>query len=245
MLLSIIIPTLNEEKYLPILLSSLVSQTNKKFEVIVSDGNSEDKTKEKALEFKSALDIKVYSSSKKNVSHQRNVGAKNSRGDYLIFSDADHRVENNFIDSAIKEIEKTNADVIIPISIYDTNSLVWRAFSVVFDIFVRSAYFFFKQPFGSGPTLIIKKNVFEKAGGYDESIFFFEDHSLLQEIGKNGAKICHSRDVKTYSSTRRMDNIGVLKFCYLHSIACFNFTRGPIKKKLFEYKMGGRAYEKS
>lgn len=244
MFLSIIIPTLNEEKYLPILLSSLVFQTNKKFEVIVSDGNSEDKTKEKALEFEDRLDIKICSSNKRNVSHQRNYGAEKAKGDYLIFSDADHRVENNFIELIYEEIRQTSADVIIPISIYDTKKLFWRGCSLVLDIFVRSAYFFFKKPFGSGPTQIIKKDVFEKTGGYDESIFFFEDHSLLQLIGNSGAKIYHSKKIKTYSSTRRMDKIGILKFFYLHAMVCFSFIRGPIKKKLFEYEMGGRAHKK-
>lgn len=234
---------MNEEKYLPILLSSLVLQTNKNFEVIVSDGNSEDKTRKKALEFKDRLDIGIYDSDKKNVSFQRNFGAKKAKGDYLVFSDADHRVDNDFVELIVREIAETNSDVIIPVSIYDTKKLFWRGCSRVFDIFVRIAYVFFKKPFGSGPTVIIKKDVFKKTGGYDESIFFFEDHSLLQVIGNSGARIRHSKKIKTYSSTRRMDKIGILKFCYLHAAACFHFLRGPIKKKIFEYRMGGHAHK--
>ncbi len=50
-LFSIVIPTLNEEDSIPHLLQSLVEQTNKDFEVIVSDSGSTDYTKEKAINF--------------------------------------------------------------------------------------------------------------------------------------------------------------------------------------------------
>ena len=49
---SVIIPTLNEEKFLPKLLTSLAAQTRREFEVIVVDGASEDKTRTMAESFK-------------------------------------------------------------------------------------------------------------------------------------------------------------------------------------------------
>ncbi len=48
---SIIIPTLNEEKYLPLLLSDLNKQKEKNFEVIIVDGSSIDNTKKEAEKF--------------------------------------------------------------------------------------------------------------------------------------------------------------------------------------------------
>ena len=44
-MLSIIIPTLNEEKYLPKLLDSIVKQSYKDYEIIIADNNSKDKTR--------------------------------------------------------------------------------------------------------------------------------------------------------------------------------------------------------
>ncbi len=196
---------------MPILLSSLSSQTNKNFEVIISEGRSEDKTKEKALEFKDSLDIKVYNSNKKNLCYQRNFGAKKAKGNYVIFLDADHWVDKNFIELIFKEIAETNVDVIIPAATYDTKKLFWRIYSLASNILVRVIYAVFRKPLGSGPTVIIKKNIFEKIGGYDESIFYFEDHSLLQLAKDCGAKIRHSKKVKIYSSTRRMEKMGIVK----------------------------------
>ena len=68
-LFSIIIPTLNEEKYLPHLLSDIDHQITKEYEVLVVDAASTDKTKEKALE-KLALFCLKWKSSYKGLSKQ-------------------------------------------------------------------------------------------------------------------------------------------------------------------------------
>ena len=73
---SIIIPTLNEEKFLPKLLESLTTQTVKDFEVIVVDGQSKDKTVAVAKRFAGTLQLTVVTSEKPSVSYQRNYGSK-------------------------------------------------------------------------------------------------------------------------------------------------------------------------
>jgi len=57
---SICIPTLNEEKYLPLLLNCLLNQDYKNFEVIISDGGSTDKTIEVAKKYQNYLDLKSF-----------------------------------------------------------------------------------------------------------------------------------------------------------------------------------------
>lgn len=73
---SVIIPTLNEEKYLPHLLGDLSKQSNKEFETIIIDGKSEDLTQKKALSFSKELSMKLIESRKRNVSVQKNLGGK-------------------------------------------------------------------------------------------------------------------------------------------------------------------------
>ena len=82
-MLSIIIPTKNEEKYLPNLLRSIKKQTFKDYEIIVADNNSKDKTKKIAKRYgckivKGGLPGKA-----------RNQGAKFAEGDILLFLDSD------------------------------------------------------------------------------------------------------------------------------------------------------------
>ena len=88
---SIIIPTLNEENYLPALLNSLKGVTFP-IEIIVVDGNSDDNTATVVEKFKpfffnnSSLRLLT---SKRGIALQRNFGATEAKYDLLIFCDAD------------------------------------------------------------------------------------------------------------------------------------------------------------
>ena len=89
---SIVIPTLNEESSLPKLLSDLSLQTFKNFEVIIVDGNSEDKTIIKSKYYsKQFISLTIITSKTRNVSTQRNKGGKIAIGKYIVFMDADER----------------------------------------------------------------------------------------------------------------------------------------------------------
>src|SRR5690348_11138372 len=96
---SIIIPALNEEKFLPNLLTSLASQTKKDFEVIVVDGSSKDKTVSRARSFhKTVPGLRVVISKIASLPLQRNIGAKAAKGEWLIFVDADSILLPYFIE---------------------------------------------------------------------------------------------------------------------------------------------------
>src|ERR1035437_7812938 len=113
---SVIIPVLNEEINLPQLLSSLTKQTEKDFEVVVSDGHSEDKTKAEALKFQDRIDLKFVESPIRNVPGQRNFGAKQATGEYLVFLDSDYKAEDKFLETVASDIEKSGPEIIVPIS---------------------------------------------------------------------------------------------------------------------------------
>ena len=82
-MLSIVIPTFNEEKFLPHLLKSLKEQTFKDFEIIVADNNSTDATRSVAIN----VGAKVVKGGLP--ARGRNNGAKVARGEWLLFLDAD------------------------------------------------------------------------------------------------------------------------------------------------------------
>ena len=95
---SIIIPTLNEEKFVGKLLLDLTKQKYKNFEVIVVDAYSEDKTLAEVQRFDSALTIsKIIKIAGRNVSKQRNKGAQSAKAPYLVFIDADARIRSSFL----------------------------------------------------------------------------------------------------------------------------------------------------
>src|SRR3989338_8659745 len=87
---SVIIHTLNEEKYLPNLLNSLKKQTYKDFEIIILDANSQDKTTEIAQLYKTKFPVlKILKKKKSTLPHHRNIAASKTKGRYLVFLEAD------------------------------------------------------------------------------------------------------------------------------------------------------------
>ena len=90
MKISVIIPTYNEESVILDCLRSLASQSLKDFEIIVVDDGSTDTTVEK-LE-----DVMVLHQNHLGAGAARNLGAKQAKGDILVFVDADMTFDRNF-----------------------------------------------------------------------------------------------------------------------------------------------------
>ncbi len=177
--LSIIIPTLNEEKYLPKLLDSIKSQTFKDYEIIVSDGNSKDKTRQIAKKF----GCKVV----KGVGLPavgRNKGAKAARGELLLFLDADVILPEKFLESTLKEFEKRKADVAFCVPVPIGGKLRDVIMLAVYDVFVTIAQYI--KPFGSGFCILAKKEFHKKLRGFNEKIPYLEDIDYIQRTAKIG-----------------------------------------------------------
>ncbi len=106
---SIIIPVYNEEKDIGKALESLKQQIHKDFEIIIVDDGSTDNTLEIVRQFKARI---------LNQNHQgpglaRNLGAKEAKGEILIFVDADMIFDKNYIKNLISPILKDKAGKII------------------------------------------------------------------------------------------------------------------------------------
>ena len=89
--ISIIIPTINEANNLPLLLSDL-STIQKKGEIIIVDCGSKDKT----IDIANIYGAKVFISKERNRGLQLDMGARNSKGDWLIFLHADTRLTHDW-----------------------------------------------------------------------------------------------------------------------------------------------------
>src|SRR3989344_7129004 len=104
-MLSIIIPTLNEEKYLPKLLDSIKNQGFKDYEIIVADHSSKDKTRQIAKKY----GCRIVNGGKPPIA--RNNGAKIAKGNILFFIDADCIIGKDFFKKSLNEIGGKNLDV--------------------------------------------------------------------------------------------------------------------------------------
>ena len=170
-MLSIVIPTFNEEKYLPSLLESLRKQTFKDFEIIVADNNSTDKTRSIA----SKNGAKVVDGGMP--SRGRNSGAKIARGEWLLFLDADVILPPDFLEKAILEIKESTLTaascMVCPLSKRRVDKLLHD--------FVNFYFQATKKHFAHAPGFCIfaKRSVHELIGGFDEGIKLAEDLTMF------------------------------------------------------------------
>ncbi len=242
MLFSIIIPTLNEEKYLPKLLTDLSLQKDINFEVIIVDGDSEDATKEQALLFKKKLNVRYINGKKRNVAFQRNFGVQVATGSYLIFFDADVRINPLFSRKLAHSLKKSKGLIFIPKfspqEKFFQDTTIFSAFNMLLEVSQITS-----TPFSLGGSLIFEKNYFTYLGGFNEKVYLAEDHEIVQRAKKNNvtATICKKVTVKI--SLRRFKREGRIELLRKYLIATIHSIKnGRIDKKLFEYKMGGDHY---
>ena len=88
-LISIIVPVYNCEEYIEKCIDSILHQTYQNFELIVINDGSKDNTLEKLKKYINKNKITIISIENNGVSNARNLGIKNSKGDYICFIDSD------------------------------------------------------------------------------------------------------------------------------------------------------------
>ncbi len=238
---SIIIPTLNEEKYLPHLLNDLIQQSNNEFEVIVVDGKSEDLTQKKALSFSKKLFIALIESDKRNVSVQKNLGGKRARGEYLIFLDADCRINRGFIHNLKRTILSKKGLVFLPYVLPEDKSPEVKMFYQLANYLIDISQSIGK-PFGSVGGMILERNFFLSIGGFDSKLFVAEDHSIIRKAYEWGVKARFLPKVKITFSFRRIKKEGKIQSLYKFIVGhLYLLFKGDIKKRIFDYEMNGGA----
>ncbi|MCX6723115.1 MAG: glycosyltransferase, partial [Candidatus Staskawiczbacteria bacterium] len=104
-MISIIIPALNEEKFLPLLLNSIKIQNFSDYDIILADAGSKDKTIEIAKKFGCRI-IPGGLPGK-----GRNEGAKVAKGEILFFLDADSVLPDGLLKNSVDEFNKKKLDL--------------------------------------------------------------------------------------------------------------------------------------
>lgn len=172
-MVSIIVTTKNEEKNIENCLRSVKEQTYKNIELIVVDNFSEDKTVENAEKYTT----KVYLKGPER-SSQRNYGVQVSCGKYLLYLDADMILSPSVIEECVEKCEVNNID-----ALYIPERIIGEGFWIKVRDFERSFY--------NGTVIdavrFIRKDLFERIGGFDENLTGPEDCDLdrrIREVGE-------------------------------------------------------------
>jgi glycosyltransferase involved in cell wall biosynthesis len=228
MILSIIIPALNEEKYLPQLLKSIKEQDFKDYEIIVAEAGSEDKT----LEIAEKNNCRVVKGGLPG--EGRNKGAEAAQGDLLLFLDADIVLPENFFNKVLEEFNQRELDIA-------TFRLFSNQKSKIIDFLFS---FFYNFPIilterflaHAAMGILIRKELFKKINGFDEGVKFMEDSDLARRAKKIG-KFGVIRSSMILISIRRFQTDGWLSTYFKSLIGeIYTIFLGPIKSDIIKYQ---------
>lgn len=235
--LSVIVPVFQEEKILKEHLSIFNKNLRKKysFELIVSDGGSTDKTVDIAKDIADKI-VLHNDKRRQTISEGRNNGAKVADGKTLVFINADTVPKD--IDDFLKYILNwsKNSD--------NESALACYVYAFPDEIILKDKIFYklhnsyvnllnkIGLGMGRGECQVIRKNVFNKVKGYNDSIVAGEDFDLYRRISKIG-KIKFAKDLVVYESPRRFRKYGYFKtvsYWMLNSISVVFFNKSVSKE---------------
>ena len=214
--LTVVIPALNEEDGLPLLLGQLASQTRPPDQVVVADAHSTDCTRQVA----ELLGATVVEGGMPAVG--RNAGASVATSELLLFLDADVDLDPRFIEEAVAEFFDRGLTIagahIEPLERESRNLFACEVANFYLDAMQYVA------PHAPGFCMLISKATHDAIGGFDEAVLLAEDHDYAQRASELGKfRILRCMPVRT--SMRRIEKEGILQlafkyaYCEMHVVA--------------------------
>lgn len=230
-MISVIIPTLNEESTIEKLLSQFSEDLIRKYEIelILSDGGSTDRTVEMARK-KVHIVLDEIRDRKQTIGEGRNRGAHHSSGDVLFFFNADVRVDDmeQFFKAMLEALR--SPDVVAatcPVCVYTgEETLLDRVYHRIHNLHVKILNSL-RFGTGRGECQVVRRNAFFNVDGYDERLVAGEDFDLYRRLAKRG-KIKYVENLTVYESPRRYRRSGYFRVAllwFLNAVSIIIFHR--------------------
>ena len=201
---SVCVPARNEEKNIENCVRSLMEQSYKNYEVLVLNDNSEDRTGEilQSLSQEFPDKLRVFNGKPLEKGWTGKIFAMNqliqeTRGEYLLFTDADTIHKKDSIAFAMTNMKVHKADMLsgyikekmVTFGERITIPLIFMLTGFVLPMFLNRVTPFPFTSVAIGQYIMIKKKVFESVGGYESmKALISEDVFLARLIKKHGYK---------------------------------------------------------
>ncbi|GAW94003.1 glycosyltransferase family 2 protein [Calderihabitans maritimus] len=211
-LVSIVIPTYNEENYIARCLQSLLKQTYPAacYELVVVDGCSTDRTVE-VVEEKAAgcpVEVRLLSNERRVTPVALNMGIKEARGEVVIILSGHAYVAEDFIEKCVEYLDRTGASCVGgPLETVGEGFMaryISQALSSPFG--VGNARFRFSkraQPVDTVAYGAYRREVFEKIGLFDERLIRNQDIEFNYRLRRQGGLIYMTPEIRSYYVSRR------------------------------------------
>ena len=220
-MISIIIPALNEEKAIEETIRSVRAAalaSGSDYEIIVADGGSTDKTVEIA---KSLADLVVIHPKDKpqTISSNRNNGASHARGDFFVFIDAGATIANTeyHFKRALSHFENDRNLVALTTAVYVRPDAETFMDGIVFGIMTLNFIVInniLHKGAAQGKFQMIRREAFQKLGGFREDLPASEDMDMFSRLAKIGRTKIDYR-LKVFHPGRRAHTIGWPKLLFI------------------------------
>jgi len=210
--ISIIMATLNEEKYLPRTLESLKKQkTNKKYEIVLGDGKSTDKT----IKIAKKYGCKIATVEPGIIAVGRQAAAEAATGKILVTANADTVYSPTWLEEMTKPIKGNvvgSFGKLLPLDGNKTEEL----FAKTILHHLTTVTYKIKMPYAGAESMAMSKKAFDKVGGFDITLITAEDTELMKRLSKVG-KVVYCPKAICYTSMRRVRKWGYAKYLMFHT----------------------------
>lgn len=202
---SIIVPLLNEEKFIGSFLDSLIYQTypRRKMEWILVDGDSDDKTREIIEKYKAdnKLPIKLLNNKERKTPFALNIGIKHAKGKYIIRLDAHAEFSSDYIEKCVYYLDNIDADNVGGVAETSANTFIGKAISQMLSTKFGVGGSDFRIGDGNKyvdtvPFGAFRKEVFDRVGLFNTELLRSEDNDMNARIRNSGGKIWLADDIR-------------------------------------------------
>lgn len=229
-MITVVIPTYNEETQLPKLLASLKAQSVQPADVIVADAQSTDRTREVAASF----GARVIDGGLPGVG--RNRGAALAKTEYILFLDSDVELfDVDFLKKVEENVNRRHLDIgsfgVYPISSHKIDHVLHG----MYNGYIKTVGNFI--PHAGGFCIIVRRSLHEKIGGFDETVLFAEDNEYTRRASRAGRYGVLRLNVPM--SVRRMERDGRMNVALKYALVQLHIIFiGPVRDDRFRYSFG-------
>lgn len=234
--LSIIVPTLEEEKCIGTTLGRLKSELSIPHEIIVSDGGSSDATTTIARKFADKV-ISFDGKTRQTISQGRNAGAKVARGDILFFTDADCAIPDPdaFFNKALSHfaadknlVGLTGQVRVLPEEETMIDRAMWNFMNFVTRLQNNVRH---RGDAAGGEFQMVRREAFVTIGGYREDLVTCEDRDLFRRLAQIGRTMFDPQLI-VFHSGRRQHQVGWTRMTLLFFVNTISlYLRGRVVSK--------------